>query len=82
MKVNIKIFDRTTGKILLNQIINVFCILILVEALRKCSYKIFIWESCVFIHSFTPGVPNKVHKFKIQDLCSEIRSISKVGVIC
>ena len=29
-----------------------------------------------------PGVPKKVHKFEIKDLCSEIRLISKVGVTC
>ena len=29
-----------------------------------------------------PGVPKKVHKFEIKNLCSEIRSMSKVGVTC
>ena len=28
------------------------------------------------------GVPKKVHKFEIKNLCFEIRSISEVGVIC
>ena len=31
---------------------------------------------------YLPGVPQKVHKFEIKYLCSEIRSIIKVGVIC
>ena len=28
------------------------------------------------------GCPKKVHKFEIKNLCSEVRSINKVDVIC
>ena len=36
----------------------------------------------VYIYIYIPGVPKKVHKFEIKNLCSENRSINKASVIC
>ena len=36
----------------------------------------------VILPKTVPGVPKKVHKFEIKNLCSENRSINKVSVIC
>ena len=41
--------------------------------------KLFLIEKMAFQNT---GCPKKVHKFKMKNLCSEIRSIGKVSFIC
>ena len=68
-------------------------LMILVVGMRSCSGWTLNREnrlclrpgSTLDCQSFAvciPGVPKKVHKFEIKNLCSVNRSINKVGVIC
>ena len=41
-----------------------------------------LWTTDTSLVMEIAGVPKTVHKFEIKNLCSENRSISKVGVIC
>ena len=47
------------------------------------TYFMLFWHcKRYFSDQSIPGVPIQVHMFEIKHLCSENRSISKVGVIC
>ena len=54
----------------------------LIFFIKKLSPRIFLYIFNNLSKIYLPGVPKKVHKFEIKNLCSENRSISKVSVIC
>ena len=47
-----------------------------ISVLRNSTEYSSVFFKCL------PGVPKKYTSFQIENLCSENRSISKVGIIC
>ena len=48
----------------------------------KCGCNYVSLKFLTHRYMYIPGVPKKVHKFEIENLCPENRSISKVGFTC